>query len=82
MFCLACLFWLFSLTLFVFLPFLESVPEGVNEDVTRSEAAKAVQSIPAYVEASDLFIALVPEVEHQDCRLILRNGGECPRVSC
>eukprot|EP00438_Fugacium_kawagutii_P026215 Skav225070 [mRNA] locus=scaffold4576:22118:42484:- [translate_table: standard] len=32
---------------------------GVNEETTRSEAARAVQSIPAYVEACDLFIALV-----------------------
>ena len=79
MLCLAGLFQLFSLT---FVVFFESVPEGVNEDVTRSEAAKAVQSIPAYVEASDLFIALVPEVKHQDCSLILRNGGECSSVSC
>lgn len=39
---------------------------GVNEEVCKSEAAKAVQSIPAYVEAADLFIALVPEVKHQD----------------
>lgn len=39
---------------------------GVNEETCRTEAAQAVQSIPAYVEASDLFIALVPEVKHQD----------------
>ena len=37
---------------------------GVNEDVTRSDAALAVQSIPAYVEAANLFIALVPELTH------------------
>jgi len=48
------------------IPQITSRLPGVNEDVTRSEAAKAVQSIPAYVEASDLFIALVPEVKHQD----------------
>ena len=39
---------------------------GVNEDVTKSEMARAVNSIPAYVEASSLFIALVPFVQHQD----------------
>ena len=39
---------------------------GVNEDVTKSEMACAVNSIPAYVEASSLFIALVPFVQHQD----------------
>ncbi|OLP98573.1 hypothetical protein AK812_SmicGene18923 [Symbiodinium microadriaticum] len=38
--------------------------EGVNEDETRSDAALAVQSIPAYVEVSSLFIALVPELTH------------------
>ena len=38
--------------------------EGVNEDETRSDAALAVQSIPAYVEVSNLFIALVPELTH------------------
>ncbi|CAK9019528.1 unnamed protein product [Durusdinium trenchii] len=37
--------------------------EGVNEDV-RSKAAAAVQSIPAYVEMCNLFIALVPELVH------------------
>eukprot|EP00438_Fugacium_kawagutii_P021247 Skav207768 [mRNA] locus=scaffold2087:129268:130623:- [translate_table: standard] len=39
---------------------------GVNEDDTRSDAALAVQSIPFYVEASNIFLALVPEVKHQD----------------
>ncbi|CAK9019538.1 unnamed protein product [Durusdinium trenchii] len=33
---------------------------------TKSDAALAVQSIPAYVEASDLFIALVPDLVHAD----------------
>lgn len=39
---------------------------GVNEDDTWSDAALAVQSIPFYVEASNIFLALVPEVKHQD----------------
>ncbi|CAJ1380800.1 unnamed protein product [Effrenium voratum] len=42
---------------------------GVNEDTTRSDAALAVQSIPAYVEACDLFFALVPELVHIDTGL-------------
>ena len=40
--------------------------EGVNEDMTRSEAALAVQSIPFYVEVSSIFLALVPEIKHKD----------------
>ena len=39
---------------------------GVNEETTKSDAALAVQSIPAYVELSNLFIALVPELTHKD----------------
>ena len=49
---------------------LKKILRGVNEETCRTEAAQAVQSIPAYVEASDLFIALVPEVKHQDLGLI------------
>ncbi|CAL1127825.1 unnamed protein product [Cladocopium goreaui] len=43
--------------------------EGTNESATGSDAAKAVQSIPAYVEVADLFIALVPEMMHSDTKL-------------
>ncbi|CAJ1334485.1 unnamed protein product [Effrenium voratum] len=39
---------------------------GVNEDLTRTQAAKAVQSIPGYVEVADLFLALVPEIVHTE----------------
>ena len=46
------------------IPQITARHEGVNEDVTRSNAALAVQSIPAYVEASDVFVALVPELPH------------------
>eukprot|EP00438_Fugacium_kawagutii_P035459 Skav216640 [mRNA] locus=scaffold1255:166518:167948:+ [translate_table: standard] len=45
------------------IPQITSRKHGVNEGITRSDAALAVQSIPAYVEAdgaSDLFVALVP----------------------
>ena len=38
----------------------------VNEDTTTSDAALAVESIPAYVELSNMFIALVPELTHKD----------------
>jgi len=39
---------------------------GVNEDVTKSEMARAVNSIPSYVEASNAFIVLVPFKQHKD----------------
>ena len=39
---------------------------GVHEEATKTAAARAVQSIPAYVEAADLFVALVPETLHRD----------------
>ncbi|CAJ1399136.1 unnamed protein product [Effrenium voratum] len=48
------------------IPQITARTAGVNEEDTKSDAAKAVQSIPAYVEVSDLFIALVPEVQHHD----------------
>ncbi|CAJ1436666.1 unnamed protein product [Effrenium voratum] len=46
------------------IPQITARQHGVNETETRSEAALAVQSIPAYVEAADLFLALVPELVH------------------
>ena len=46
------------------IPQITARHEGVNEDVMRSHAALAVQSIPAYVEVSNLFVALVPDVQH------------------
>lgn len=46
------------------IPQITARHEGVNEAVTRSNAALAVQSIPAYVEASNVFVALVPELPH------------------
>ena len=39
-----------------------------------SEAALAVQSIPAYVEGCDLFIALVPDLFHSDTGRQCRSG--------
>ncbi|CAE7838245.1 unnamed protein product [Symbiodinium microadriaticum] len=40
------------------IPQITAREEGVNEDVTRTDAALAVQSIPAYVELANVFIAL------------------------
>ena len=48
------------------IPQITARVEGVNEDTTRSEAALAVQSIPFYVEVSNIFLALVPEMKHKD----------------
>lgn len=39
---------------------------GVHEDLVKSDAAAAVQSIPAYVEAANLFVALVPSLKHRE----------------
>ena len=43
--------------------------DGVNEDTTVSDTARAVQSIPAYVECCDMFVALVPDLPHGDTKL-------------
>eukprot|EP00434_Breviolum_minutum_P024972 symbB.v1.2.022058.t1/scaffold1941.1/size95522/4 len=48
------------------IPQITARAEGVNEENTRSDAALAVQSIPFYVEASNIFMALVPEVKRSD----------------
>ncbi|CAK9071054.1 unnamed protein product [Durusdinium trenchii] len=55
---------------------------GVNEESTRSSAALAVQSIPAYVEAADLFLALVPELLHADTGLICSYSSWLSRGWC
>lgn len=61
------------------IPQITARKHGVNEvDIlssTRSDAALAVQSIPAYVEASDLFLALVPDLVHSD------TGKQCNYLS-
>eukprot|EP00435_Cladocopium_sp_Y103_P059907 s1461_g21.t1 len=46
------------------IPQITARAEGVNEESTKSDAALAVQSIPFYVETSNIFLALVPEVKH------------------
>lgn len=38
---------------------------GIDEEETRTEASKAIQSIPAYVEVSSAFVALVPAIKEQ-----------------
>ena len=48
------------------IPQITARKHGVNEETTKSDAALAVQSIPAYVELSNVFIALVPELMHKD----------------
>ena len=48
------------------IPQITARKHGVNEETTKSDAALAVQSIPAYVELSNLFIALVPDLTHKD----------------
>ena len=51
------------------IPQITARAEGVNEEATKSDAALAVRSIPAYVEVSNLFIALVPEQVHAETGL-------------
>ena len=51
------------------IPQITARVEGVNEDTTRSDAALAVQSIPFYVEVSNIFLALVPEFKHKNTGL-------------
>jgi len=48
------------------IPQITARAEGVNEEVTKSDAARAVKSIPSYVEVASLFIALVPFVPDRD----------------
>ena len=47
------------------IPQLTARQEGTNEDRTQTDAALAIQSIPAYVEVADVFVALVPELTHR-----------------
>ena len=50
------------------IPQITARVEGVNEEDTKSDAARAVKSIPWYVEAAGLFVALVPFVRHLDTK--------------
>ncbi|OLP86114.1 hypothetical protein AK812_SmicGene32806 [Symbiodinium microadriaticum] len=51
------------------IPQLTERADGVNDDATVSDTARAVQSIPAYVESCDMFVALVPDLVHSDTGL-------------
>ena len=51
------------------IPQLTERTKGVNDDSTVSDTARAVQSIPAYVESCDMFVALVPDLVHNDTGL-------------
>ncbi|CAE7327132.1 unnamed protein product [Symbiodinium sp. CCMP2592] len=57
------------------IPQITARQEGVNEEVTMTDAALAVQSIPAYVELANVFIALVPALLHTE------TGMPCNYVS-
>ena len=50
------------------IPQITARVEGVNEELTKTDAARAVNSIPSYVEAASLFVALVPFVLHTDTK--------------
>ncbi|CAE6923390.1 warA [Symbiodinium sp. CCMP2456] len=56
--------------------------EGVNEETTKTDAALAVQSIPAYVELSNIFVALVPELTHRDSKLLANYSTWLSRGWC
>ncbi|CAE7655219.1 unnamed protein product [Symbiodinium necroappetens] len=57
------------------IPQITARQAGTNEDITKSDAARAVRSIPAYVEAAELFIAAVPGSRHSS------TGAECNYLS-
>ena len=56
--------------------------DGVNDDATRSDTARAVQSIPAYVESCDMFVALVPDLIHSGTGLQCNYGTWLARGWC
>eukprot|EP00439_Symbiodinium_sp_Y106_P036143 s11_g4.t1 len=53
---------------------LSKTYESLEKEATKSDAALAVQSIPAYVELSNIFIALVSELSHKDSNLACSLG--------
>ena len=55
---------------------------GVNEDVTKTEAAKAIQSIPGYVERCNLFMILTPELFHEDTGMLCNTRSWQSRGWC
>lgn len=46
------------------IPQITERSDSVKDDASMSNTAQAVQSIPAYVEACDMFLALVPDLTH------------------
>ncbi|CAE7706212.1 warA [Symbiodinium sp. CCMP2592] len=64
------------------IPQLTERADGVNDDATTSDTARAVQSIPAYVEACDMFVALVPDLVHTDTGLQCNYGTWLSRGWC
>ena len=56
------------------IPQITARQSGVNEEAIKSDAALAVQSIPAYVELSNLFLAVVPELTHKDTAALVNYG--------
>ncbi|CAE7562776.1 unnamed protein product [Symbiodinium pilosum] len=64
------------------IPQITARQHGVNEETTKSEAALAVQSIPAYVELSNVFIALVPELVHKDSATLVNYASWLSRGWC
>ncbi|CAK9051405.1 Receptor-interacting serine/threonine-protein kinase 4 (Ankyrin repeat domain-containing protein 3) (PKC-delta-interacting protein kinase) [Durusdinium trenchii] len=55
---------------------------GVNEDVVKSDAAKAVQSIPAYVEVANIFLGLVCPLQHYETGSICNFSSWLSRGWC
>ena len=64
------------------IPQITSRVEGMNEETTKTDAALAVQSIPAYVEVASLFIALVPGLLHSDTGLVCNYASWLSRGWC
>ena len=64
------------------IPQITARKDGVNEESTKSDAALAVQSIPAYVELSNVFVALVPELTHNDTAQPVNHASWLSRGWC
>lgn len=52
------------------IPQITARTDGINEDTARSEAALAVQSIPAYVEACDLLLGHTFRALEVGCKVL------------
>ena len=63
--------------------------QGVEDEQMRGDVLLAVQSIPFYVETCKLFVALVPQLQHNDlhtecnyCTWLNRCIGACFAMRC